>query len=158
MQRQKRIATKHQRVPLDPRKSRARLHQPGASGAAGAPRPSEIFYIVGELRWDAVCLWARGGFGHAPKLSPALEMLSSGLRVVGQFRFANPKAKICATSETRPGTRRVKHRQYLRNEVTGVGSSPFRPSRNSNSMRNCASSNCPPALRIRTTAAADVPP
>src|SRR5436190_3450617 len=76
MQRRRRIATKHQPVPLDSSKSRVRLHQPGVSGASGAPQPSEIFCIVGGPQWGAVCLWVRGGFRHAPKLSPALEMVS----------------------------------------------------------------------------------
>jgi hypothetical protein len=109
MPRQTRIAEKHQRVQLDPRKSPVRLPPPDVSGATGAPQPSEIFYIAGELRSDAGCLWARGDFGHAPKLSPILEMLSSGLRIAEQFRIANPKAKICAASETLPGQRRVKY-------------------------------------------------
>src|SRR5215813_8310657 len=76
-QRQRRIATKHQPVRLDARKSRVRLHQPGASGATGALQPSEIFCIAEGLRWDAACLWVPGGFRRAPKLSPALEILSS---------------------------------------------------------------------------------
>src|SRR5437870_1664626 len=77
MRRQSRIATKHQPIPLDARKSRARLHQPDASGATGAPPPSEISCIAAGPRWDAACPWARGGFRHVPKLSPVLEMLSS---------------------------------------------------------------------------------
>src|SRR5947207_5069090 len=48
--------------------------------------------------------------------------------------------------------------QYFKNEATGVGSSCLRPWRNSNSMRNCASIRRPPALRMRTAAAAEVPP
>src|SRR5215472_6375946 len=48
--------------------------------------------------------------------------------------------------------------QYLRNEVTGVGSSRFRPSRNSSSIKNCASTRFAPEFRISTAAAAEVPP
>src|SRR5207244_7275662 len=120
-QRRRRIATKHQPVPLDARKSRARLHQPGAAGATGALQPSEIFCIAGGLRWDAWCLWARAGFRHAPKLSPVLEMLSSLASVGNQFRIANPKAKICDAPEMRPGTRANLHR---------VNSSVFEKRRN----------------------------
>src|SRR4029077_2772626 len=104
MQRQRHIAAGHQPVPLDSRKSRVRLHQPGASGATGALQPSEIFCIAGGLRWGAACLSARGGFRHVPKLSPVLEMLSWP-GVAEQFRIANAKAKICAAPELRRGTR-----------------------------------------------------
>src|SRR5215467_13462580 len=107
MPRQTRIAKKHRRVQLDPRKSPVRLHPPDVSGATGAPQPSEIFYITGELRSDAACLWARGGFGHAPKLSPALEMLSSRFVLRNNLESQIQKPKICAASETRPGPRRV---------------------------------------------------
>src|SRR5512132_4743534 len=79
MQRRRRIAIKHQPAPLDARKSRVRLHQPDASGAAGALQPSEIFCIAGGLPLDAWCLWAQGGFRHVPGLSAVLEMLSSPL-------------------------------------------------------------------------------
>src|SRR5206468_3324761 len=101
MQRQRRIATKHQPVPLDARKSRVRLHQPGVLGATGALRPSEIFCITGGLRWGGACLWAQGGFRHVPKLSPVLEMLSSRASIAEQFRIGNPKAKICSVRQNR---------------------------------------------------------
>src|SRR6188472_3966852 len=95
MQRQTRIATRHRPVPLDARKSRVRPRQPGASGAIGALQPLEIFCIAGEPRWDAGCLWARGGFRHAPKLSPALEMLSSPvvLRNNVESQIQKPKSE-----------------------------------------------------------------
>src|SRR6187200_2521368 len=96
MQRQRRIATKHQPVPLDARKSRVRLHQRGASGATGALQPSEISCIAGGLRSAVACLWARGGFRRAPKLSPALEMLSSPLVLRNNLESQIQKPKFAS--------------------------------------------------------------
>src|SRR5215211_5123815 len=94
MQRQRRTAITHQQVPLAQRKSRGRRRQPGASSATDALQLSEISCIAEGPRWGVACRWGRGGFRHAPKLSPALEMLSS-LCGAEQFRIANRKAKIC---------------------------------------------------------------
>jgi hypothetical protein len=97
MQRRRRIATKRQPIPLDPRKSRARFHQLGVSGAADVLRPLEIFYTAARLQWDAARLLARGCFRHAPKLSPVLEILSSSLVLRNNLesQIKKPKSVHC---------------------------------------------------------------
>src|SRR5262245_5528137 len=93
MQRQTRIVTTHQPVPLDARKSRVRPHQPGVLGAIGALQPLEIFCIAGGPRWDAGYLSTRGGFRHSPKLSPALEILSSPVVLRNNLESQTQKPK-----------------------------------------------------------------
>ena len=112
-QRRKRTAAKHQPARPDVRKSRGRLHPPGASGASDALQRLEIFCIAEGLPLDAWCLWAQGGFRHVPKLSPVLEMLSSLPSVAAQFRIANPKAKICDAPEMNRHSHDLERRNYV---------------------------------------------
>src|SRR5436190_21117877 len=72
--------------------------------------------------------------------------------------FASSESHDRLRRGTRPACVPCDARQYFKNEVTGVGSSCLRPCRNCSSIRNCASRRSPPAFRIRTAAAADVPP